>query len=167
MKKILTLIITSLCLLSLFVFSASAAAAENVKTDYEISPEEFFTLLVDSLASDEIKEPIEKDWCNPQIRVLVNKGIVEPLDWHNFELGHYSAASFIDRAMYLVGYNSRPLDESGYIEKVKTAAVDAGLISEDYDCTKKMLKSEAFELIDTLKEKTLKKVEYTAEDAPV
>ena len=68
----------------------------------EIGAIEFYTLRVDSLASEKIKVPEYSDWCNPQMRVLANMGLLEPVEMLYIEQGHYSAASFIDKSVLII-----------------------------------------------------------------
>lgn len=137
----------------------------------EIGAIEFYTLLVDSLAPEKVKVPEYVDWCNPQMRVLADMGLLEPIEMLYIEQGHYSAASFIDRGLGLIGYTERPLVYMDYISSVELVLETLGIRDKVVsDLSLKMTVEEAHDFIDVLKglkKKPLKKLNFTDDEAIV
>ena len=137
----------------------------------EIGAIEFYTLLVDSLASEKVKVPEYADWCNPQMRVLADMGLLEPIEMLYIEQGYYSAASFVDKGLGLIGYTERPLVFMDYVGSLEIVLKELGIMDKlSFNLTSKMTIKEAYDFIDILKElkkQSLKKLTFEDDEAIV
>lgn len=131
----------------------------------EITIYEFCAMLARAFYPDEDYSVTtnNQEWFTPYVNKLQSEGIISKYSYWLWENGQYSADSFIETILVTAEYYNRPLDIYNYTERIKQTALDSGLIQKDYDCTKKMLREEAADLINKVVHNNFSKIEYIAE----
>lgn len=137
MRQISISIIIIICFTTLSILPATISKAENssLETPREyVNAKTFFKLLFDQLEIDTSNLVNKYKYCSPEIAYLVDKGYITPYCGYLITNNYKCNAEFlIDKALLMVEYFERPLDNGKYNSPIERLCKETGLVEETFD----------------------------------